>query len=108
MTTSVYAQFSADKTYIISNNADNSKYMYDNDGKSVGLGGKNENSYWKFISTGNADCYYIQNAKTGRYIQGYTGSEQEVVSGDNPVEYYVKADASGNFAGKYRFSCTAN
>ena len=60
------------------------------------------------MPTTNADCYYIQNATTGKYIQGYTTAEQEVATGDTGVEYYVKADATGTYAGKYRMSCTAN
>lgn len=104
----MFAQFDASKTYTIRNNFEANKYMQDNSTGGVALAGKNTNSYWKFVSTGNTDCYYIQNASTGKYIQGYTGTEQEVAMGDNGVEYYVKADASGDFSGKWRLSCTAN
>ncbi|MCR5779461.1 MAG: hypothetical protein K6G70_02830 [Bacteroidaceae bacterium] len=104
----LFAQFDADKVYTIANNNDASMFMQDNGTGKVAVGSMNDNSYWKFVSTGNTDCYYIQNASTGKYIQGYTGSEQEVATGDNGVEYYVKADASGSLSGKYRMSCTAN
>ncbi len=110
LTASVFAQsFDADKTYTISNNNDASMYMQDmGNGGSVALGNASGNVYWKFVATENADCYYIQNASTGKYIQGYDATEQEVAMGDNGVEYYVKADAEGNLAGKFRMSCTAN
>ena len=110
LTASVFAQsFDADKTYTISNNNDANMYMQDmGNGGSVALGNASGNVYWKFIATENADCYYIQNASTGKYIQGYNDTEQEVTMGDNGVEYYVKADAEGNLAGKFRMSCTAN
>ena len=100
--------FDNGKTYTIVNNNDANCYMQDNGTGVVVIGNKNGNSYWKFVPTANADCYYIQNAKTGKYIQGYTVTETEVATGDAGVEYYVKADASGSYAGKYRMSCTAN
>ena len=103
----LYAQISADKVYTIANNNDANMFMQDNGGQSVALGSKNDNSYWKFVPTGNADCYYIQNAVTGKYIQGYTAAEQEVATGDTGVEYYVKADASGDLTGKFRFAVTS-
>ena len=109
LTASVFAQsLDADKTYTICNNNDANMFMQDNGTGGVSLASKNDNAYWKFVPTENADCYYIQNAKTGKYIQGYDGSEQEVATGDTGVEYYVKADASGNLEGKFRMSYTAN
>lgn len=104
----LFAQFDADKVYTIANNNDANMFMQDNGTGKVAVGSMNDNSYWKFVSTGNTDCYYIQNASTGKYIQGYTGSEQEVTTGDTGVEYYVKADANGSYSGKYRMSCAAN
>lgn len=108
LTGSVFAQFSADKTYTISNNNDANMFMQDTGNGGVALGASSGNVYWKFIATENTDCYYIQNATTGKYIQGYDASEQEVATGDAGVEYYIKADAEGDLAGKFRMSCTAN
>ena len=105
---SAFAQLDAEKVYTIVNNNDANMFMQDNGTGGVAIGGMNANSYWKFVATGNDDCYYIQNATTGKYIQGYSASEQEVATGDNGVEYYVKADATGDYTGKYRMSCTAN
>ena len=105
---SALAQLDANKVYTIVNNNDANMFMQDNGTGGVDLSAENENSYWKFVPTTNADCYYIQNATTGKYIQGYTAAEQEVATGDTGVEYYVKADATGTYAGKYRMSCTAN
>ena len=109
LTGSVFAQFDADKTYTICNNNDANMFMQDmGNGGSVALGNSSGNIYWKFVATENADCYYIQNATTGKFIQGYDGSEQEVATGDTGVEYYIKADAEGSLEGKFRMSCTAN
>ncbi len=103
----LYAQFDADKTYVISNNNDANMYMQDNGTGVVAMGSKNDNSFWKFVATANDDCYYIQNAATGKYLQGYDASEQEVATGDTGVEYYVKADAEGSLSGKFRFAVTS-
>jgi len=109
LTVSVSAQsFDASKTYTIVNNNDANMFMQDNGTGGVALASKNNNAYWKFVATQTADCYYIQNATTGKYIQGYSASEQEVTMGDTGVEYFVKADADGDLAGKFRMSCTAN
>lgn len=104
----LYAQFDANKVYTIANNNDATKFIQDNGETNVAVGPLNDNSYWKFVSTGNANCYYIQNATTGKFIQGYSNSGDEIAIGNSGVEYYVKADASGNLSGKYRMSCTAN
>ena len=108
LTGSVFAQISTDKTYTICNNNDANRFMQDNGTGGVSLDVVNGNSYWKFVATENTDCYYIQNVTTGKYIQGYSASNQVVAMGDTGVEYCVKADASGSYAGKYRMSCTAN
>ena len=104
----LYAQIDTDKAYTIANNNDANLFMQDNGDGVVALGATSDYSCWKFIPTGNTDCYYIQNAKTGKYIQGYSASEQEVATGTEGVEYYVKADAEGSYTGKYRMSCTEN
>ncbi len=85
----VMAQFSADKTYAISNRNDVGLYMQDNSTGGVALGAFNDNSYWRLVPTGNADCYYVQNAVTEKYMQSCNQSEVEVLTGDTPVEYSI-------------------
>lgn len=89
LTGSVFAQFSADKTYVISNRNDTNLFMQDNGGNSVALGGMNNNSYWIFEATANPNCYYVKNATTGKYMQSCNTSEVEVVMGNTPVEYSI-------------------
>ena len=89
LTGSVFAQFSADKTYVISNRNDTNLFMQDNGGNSVALGGMNNNSYWIFEATANPNCYYVKNATTGKYMQSCNTSEVEVVMGNSPVEYSI-------------------
>ena len=105
----LFAQFGANKTYTIANNNDGNMFIQEHDatgGSVVEVGSMSNRAYWQFVATENSFCYYIKNALTGKYLQGYSESGNEIISGDTPVEYYVKADASGGYTGKYRFAVT--
>lgn len=67
-----------------------------------------ESSYWQFIPTGNADCYYVKNVKTGRYAQAHgTMEDVAVTMGTEPVEYKVLlCDVEGT--DMYGFASTNN
>lgn len=67
--------------------------------------------FWKFIPTGNENCYYIQNTATGNYIGSCNltpSSASRVTTQSTPVEYYVAPTAatSGEIAGCHYFSST--
>ena len=69
-------------------------------------GSTSKAAYWVFEPTSNAQCYYVRNLLTGRYIQGYTNvSGQMVAMGNRSVEYYVAAQL--NEGGRYGFACTS-
>ena len=74
----------------------------------IRCGGEADNtSYWTFEKTANKNCYYVKNATTNRYIQGYTTqTEQPVLLGEDKVEYYVVAPSAEG--GRYGFSYTGN
>ncbi|MBR1518185.1 MAG: hypothetical protein IJ624_01620 [Prevotella sp.] len=108
---SAFAQFEAGKTYTIkNNNNDNGEgFIQDNGNEKAEVKPANEYSYWIFEATGNENCYYVKNAATGRYLQSYENkSGTEIFMGNTPKEYYIKADASGDYAGKYRLAYTGN
>ena len=86
----LYAQFNADKTYVISNRQDVNAYMQDNGTGIVAIGSINDHSYWRFEATGNADCYYVKNAVTGHYMQSTKTSGGAVATGATPLEICVK------------------
>ena len=68
-----------------------------------------QRQFWQFISTGREHCYYIRSTATGRYVQSCNlaaSSASRVVTGTNPVEYYVVASTSGSTAGYYRLTST--
>ena len=87
--TGAFAQFDANKTYVISNRNDANVFMQDNGTGIVAVGAFNGNSYWKFEATANADCYYVKNAVTGKYMQSTAGNGVEVETGNTPVEIHI-------------------
>jgi len=91
LSSNMFAQLSSDKRYTIVNRNDINLYVQDNGANSIQMGAKNSASYWQFEPTGNENCYYVKNSKTGKYAQSCKGNEVEVQMGDTPVEYYVAA-----------------
>lgn len=68
-----------------------------------------QRQFWQFISTGRKHCYYIRSTATGRYVQScnFTASSaSRVVTGTEPVEYYVAASTEGSTAGYFRLTST--
>ena len=106
--TSVKAQtLSADKVYTIVCKPDFNTFMQDKGTGKLLLGYEVAGSLWTFEPTGNADCYYVKNVKTGNYIQACPELEVEVTLGETPVEYYIKGDESGSQAGENFFRMTS-
>lgn len=70
-----------------------------------------ERQFWKFIPTGNENCYYIQNTATGHYMASCNktpSSASRISTTTTPVEYYVAPTAatSGEIAGCHYLSST--
>ena len=86
------AQFDASKVYTIESNNNAGKYMQDNGDGYIVTGALNANSYWEFEATGYDGCYYVKNAKTGKYMQNTSEYEVSVKTGDTSVEIYIKND----------------
>lgn len=108
MTTAIAQSFSSDKVYTIVCKPDFNTFMQDKGTGKLLLGYEVTGSLWTFVPTGNADCYYVKNVKTGNYIQACPDSEVPVDMGTTPVEYYIKGDAEGGQAGEnfYRMTST--
>lgn len=84
--------FSEGKTYKIESNNNSNKYMQDNGNGRIDAKTFNANSVWYLIPTSNDECYYVQNATTGNYMQTTKNWEKAVETGENPVEIYIKND----------------
>ena len=98
-----------DQAYTIRNFSGTPAYMVDNvesDNRISCEGSAGDAAYWVFEPTANAQCYYVRNLLTGRYIQGYAKeSGKAVTMGNEGVEYYVAAQTSEG--GRYGFACTS-
>ncbi len=94
--------FSADKYYVIYRNGQTDTHMYENgSGISLSASDNTHRQYWKLVPTGNADCYYIQNATTGHYVQTSKITLSSAVAwGADPVEYKIAPDATSGAATK--------
>lgn len=108
MTSAIAQSFSSDKVYTIVCKPDFNTFMQDKGTGKLLLGYEVSGSLWTFEPTGNADCYYVKNVKTGNYIQACPDLEVPVDMGTAPVEYYIKGDADGGQAGDnfYRMAST--
>ncbi len=67
--------------------------------------------FWQFIPTGNADCYYIRNTASGRYIGSCNltpSSASKIYTTTTPVEYYIAktSKTSGENANCWYMSST--
>ena len=98
-----------DHAYTIRNFSGTPAYMVDNvesDDRIVCEGSTGDAAYWTFEPTTNAQCYYVRNLLTGRYIQGYAKASGTIVTmGSKGVEYYVASQT--NEGGRYGFACTS-
>lgn len=97
------------QAYTIRNFSGTPAYMVDNrasDNRISCEGSVGDAAYWVFEPTRNANCYFVRNVKTGRYIQGYAKASGTIVCmGNNGVEYYVASSTSEG--GRYGFACTS-
>ena len=95
--------------YTIRNFSGTPAYMVDNeesDNRIACEGSVGDAAYWVFEPTTNAQCYYVRNVLTGRYIQGYAKTTETMVCmGNEAVEYYVASQTSEG--GRYGFACTS-
>ena len=98
-----------DHAYTIRNFSGTPAFMVDNmesDNRITCEGSTSDAAYWIFEPTDNAQCYYVRNLVTGRYIQGYTKTSGQMVSmGNESAEYYVAAQT--NEGGRYGFASTS-
>ena len=70
-----------------------------------------QRQFWGLESTGNENCFYIQNLASGNYIQSSNMSvstKSLVTTGTDPVEFYIIQDTLEDDAvyGYYRFAST--
>ena len=105
--------FSEDKYYAINRMNMDGAFMMENNAGELYTTTFNNTArvFWKLIPTGKANCYYVQNATTGRYVQSTKQNlSAQIPMGSNPVEIQIGKDgtsgASTNGASFYYFCST--
>lgn len=100
------------KVYVIHRNNDSNSYIYENDSKLHAAPKTNTNKqYWQFVPTEKANCYYIQNVTSKRYVQSSKtpGVSQQIKVGNTPVEFEIRPntnDGAGALKGYYYLCST--
>lgn len=93
--------FEEGKTYVINRNGNESAYISDNGSNmSTTTLDDNGNIFWLFEPSANDGCFYIKNARTGKYIQSavVAGLSNLVSLGDTKTEYKAGHDNTGDEA----------
>lgn len=100
------------KVYVIHRNNDNNSYIYEN-GSVLNTAPKTNTNkqYWQFVPTEKANCYYIQNVTSKRYVQSSKtpGESKQIKVGNTPVEFEIKPntnDGAGALKGYYYLCST--
>lgn len=100
------------KVYVIHRNNDSNSYIYENGSKLHAAPKTNTNKqYWQFVPTEKANCYYIQNVTSKRYVQSSKtpGVSQQIKVGNTPVEFEIRPntnDGAGALKGYYYLCST--
>lgn len=100
------------KVYVIHRNNDSNSYIYEN-GSALNAAPKTNTNkqYWQFVPTEKANCYYIQNVTSKRYVQSSKtpGESKQIKVGNTPVEFEIKPntnDGAGALKGFYYLCST--
>lgn len=100
------------KVYVIHRNNDNNSYIYEN-GNALNTAPKTNTNkqYWQFVPTEKANCYYIQNVTSKRYVQSSKtpGESKQIKVGNTPVEFEIRPntnDGAGALKGYYYLCST--
>ncbi len=100
------------KTYVVHRFNNQNSYIYEN-GSVLSASPKTntQKQYWKFIPTENANCYYIQNVTSKKYVQSSksVGENGQIQVGSTPVEFEIKANTTDGAAPKgYYYMCSTD
>lgn len=99
------------KIYVLHRFNDSNSYVYENgNGLFASPRTNTQKQYWKFIPTDKANCYYIQNVTSKRYVQSTKIAESTQVSiGNTPVEFEIKKNTtSGAAPNGYYYICSTD
>lgn len=99
------------KVYVIHRFNNQNSYIYE-DGSALYASPKTNTNkqYWQFVPTEKANCYYIQNVTSKRYVQSSNTKEsQQIKVGNTPVEFEIKQNTTEGAAPKgYYYMCSTD
>ncbi len=100
------------KVYVIHRFNNANSYIYENNGLVYASPKTNtQKQYWQFVPTATANCYYIQNVTSKRYVQSSkaVGENGQIKLGTTPVEFEIKANTTSGAAPKgYYYMCSTD
>lgn len=99
------------KIYVLHRFNNENSYVYENGNKLFASPRTNtQKQYWKFIPTDKANCYYIQNVTSKRYVQSTKiGENAQVSIGNTPVEFEIKKNTTNGAAPNgYYYICSTD
>lgn len=99
------------KTYVMHRFNNQNSFVYENNGLLCASPKTNtQKQYWTFIPTQQANCYYIQNVTSKRYVQSSSAAEnQQIKVGATPVEFEIKKNSkSGETPYGYYYLCSTD
>lgn len=100
------------KVYVIHRFNNQNSYIYEDVSALYAAPKTNTNKqYWQFVPTEKANCYYIQNVTSKRYVQSSkTPGESKQIKVDNtPVEFEIKQNTTEGAAPKgYYYMCSTD
>lgn len=100
------------KVYVIHRFNNQNSYIYEHGNALEAAPKTNTNKqYWQFVPTEKANCYYIQNVTSKRYVQSSKtpGESKQIKVGNTPVEFEIKQntnDGAGALKGYYYLCST--
>ena len=99
------------KVYLLHRFSNTNSYIYENAGMLNASPNTNtQKQYWQFIPTANANCYYIQNVTSKKYIQSsHVAENSQIKVGNTPVEYEIKSNTTAGAAPLgYYYMCSTD
>ncbi len=100
------------KVYLIHRFNNANSYIYENNASLFASAKTNtQKQYWQFVPTEKANCYYIQNVTSKRYVQSSkaVGENGQIKTGTTPIEFEIKANTTAGEAPQgYYYMCSTD
>lgn len=98
------------KTYTLHRFSNDNAYLYEQGNLLYAAASSNtQKQFWQFIPTEKANCYYVQNATSKRYVQSScTSQDAQIQTGEEPVEFKIVKNTSTETTAGYYYLCSTD